>query len=213
MTRDEFRPDQNTERIRGKIEFRTQWIVLQKFRDKEADIMIKRMIVLLLAVILTMSAVSIASVSSQDIDIDNLDKEQLMFLMQAISQKLQEEESFAGEEANTAANDPSAADPAKDAEDSDQKTLQSRSGIFSAAEKQVTQVKETKKYQVYENKKLVINRLPDSMFIRKPTGEDEPEPTPDTRTLEEIHNCRPGQTYECYTDIFTGEYICSCGNG
>lgn len=173
----------------------------------------KRTIILLLTVILTISTVSIASVSAQDIDIDNLDKEQLMLLMQAISQKLQEEESSAGEEADTAANDPSAADPAKDTEASELKTLGSRSGIFTAAEKQVTQVKEAKKYQIYENKKLVISRLPDSMFVRKPTGgEDEPEPESDSRTLEEIHNCPPGATYECYTDAWGVEH-CSCGYG
>ncbi len=175
--------------------------------------MIKRMIVLLLAVILTISAISIASVSAQDIDIDNLDKEQLMLLIQAISQKLQEEESSAGEEANTSAKDHSADDPAVDAEDPEQKSLGSRSGIFTAEEKQVTQVKEAKKYQIYENKKLIIGRMPDSMFVPKQTGGGDDEPEPEVpKTPEEEHSCPPSTSYGCAPDR-NGVMYCGCGKG
>lgn len=185
-----------------------------KLRDKETD-MKKRTMIFLLAVILAMLAVSFAAVSAQDFDLDNMDDEQLMLLMQAISQKLQKNGASAEEGSDTVTNESSAADQAKDAEDPDQETLQAQSNTSGEPEKQVTRAMEAKKYQIYENKKLIIGRMPDSMFVRKPTGgggEEEPEPE-GPKTPEEEHNCLPGQTYECYTDIFTGEYICSCGNG
>ena len=173
----------------------------------------KRTMIFLLAVILAMLAVSFAAVSAQDFDLDNMDDEQLMLLMQAISQKLQKNEGSAEEGSDTVTNEPSAADQAKDAEDTDQKTLQS-SDPSGVSEKQVTRAIEAKKYQIYENKKLIIGRMPDSMFVPKRTGGGDEGPEPeDPKTPEEEHNCLPGQTYECYTDIFTGEYICSCGNG
>lgn len=175
----------------------------------------KRTMIFLLAVILAMLAVSFAAVSAQDFDLDNMDDEQLMLLMQAISQKLQKGGASAQEGSDMVKEDPSAADQAKDAEAPDQKTQQTQPEISEVSDKQASRAIGAKKYQIYENKKLVISRMPDSMFVRKPTGgggEEEPEPE-GPKTPEEEHNCLPGQTYECYTDIITGEYICSCGNG
>ena len=77
----------------------------------------KRTMIFLLAVILAMLAVSFAAVSAQDFDLDNMDDEQLMLLMQAISQKLQKNGASAEEGSDTVTNEPSAADQAKDAED------------------------------------------------------------------------------------------------
>ena len=174
--------------------------------------MIKRMIILLLTVILTIPAVSIAFVSAQDIDIDKLDKEQLMLLMQAISQKLQQDETSA-EGTNMVKQDPSASDPAKDAEDSDLKTLRSRSDPSVVSEKQVTRAIEAKKYQIYENKKLIIGRMPDSMFVPKRTGGGDEEPEPEVpKTPEEEHSCPPSTSYGCSPDR-NGVMYCGCGKG
>lgn len=179
---------------------------------KKHRTIVKR-IVVILSLLIT-SAFFVMSVSAQDIDLDNMDDEQLMLLMEAISQKLQKNGASAEEGSDTVTNEPSAADQAKGAEDTDQKTLQStdHSGV---SEKQVTRAVEAKKYQIYENKKLIIGRMPDSMFVRKPTGdgggEDEPVPE-DPETPEEEHNCPPGATYGCYTDRYGWEH-CGCAYG
>ena len=174
----------------------------------------KRTMIFLLAVILAMLAVSFAAVSAQDFDLDNMDDEQLMLLMQAISQKLQKNEESAEEGSDTVTNEPSAADQAKDAEDTDQKTLQS-SDLSGESEKQLTRAIEAKKYQIYENKKLIIGRMPDSMFVPKRTGggggEEEPVPE-DPKTPEEEHSCPGESTYGCYTDRY-GWTHCVCANG
>ena len=156
--------------------------------DRDVITMKRHFVVLLIFVIFT---VFLTAVSAQDID--NMDKEQLEALLQAITQKLQEYET----------------NPEK--EQSSDKEVQE----FSATSPSPTPETKTVKFQIYDNKKLIIDRLPDSMFIRKETGggEEEKEDNSDSRTLEEIHHCPPGATYECYTDIFTGEYICSCGYG
>ena len=174
--------------------------------------MIKRFVVILS--LLITSAFFFMSVSAQDIDLDNMNDEQLMLLMQAISQKLQKNEESAEEGSDTVTNEPSAADQAKDAEDTDQKTLQS-SDPSGVSEKQVTRAIEAKKYRIYENKKLIIGRMPDSMFVPKRTGggggEEEPVPE-DPKTPEEEHSCPGESTYGCYTDRY-GWTHCGCANG
>ncbi|MBQ6341637.1 MAG: hypothetical protein IJI41_00795 [Anaerolineaceae bacterium] len=65
-------------------------------------------------------------------------------------------------------------------------------------------------FRSYENKKLVVGRMPESYFIRieKGGGEEKEEkrddgPKPPVCT-------EPGSSYSCFTDIATGEYICGC---
>ena len=122
-----------------------------KRRNMNRQSMIKRFVVILS--LLITSAFFFMSVSAQDIDLDNMNDEQLMLLMQAISQKLQKNAESAEEGSDTVTNEPSAADQAKDAEDTDQKTLQS-SDPSGVSEKQVTRAIEAKKYRIYDNKKL-----------------------------------------------------------
>ena len=179
---------------------------------KKHRTIVKRLVVVF-ALLIT-SAFFVMSVSAQDINLDNMDDEQLMLLMQAISQKLQKNEESAGEGSDTVTNEPSAADQAKGAEDTDQKTLRS-SDPSGVSEKQVTRAIDAKKYQIYENKKLIIGRMPDSMFVRKPTGDGggEEEPVPeDPKTPEEEHSCPGESTYGCYTDRY-GWTHCGCANG
>lgn len=174
-------------------------------------IIIKRFVVILS--LLITSAFFVMSVSAQDFNLDNMDDEQLMLLMEAISQKLQKNGASAEEGSDLAANEPSDADQAKDAEDPDQEALPSRSETSGESGKQVTRAIEAKKYQIYENKKLVIGRMPDSMFVQKQTGGGEEEPEPENpKTPEEEHNCPPGTTYGCYTDRYGWEH-CGCANG
>lgn len=160
----------------------------------------------LLAAVIGLTAVA----SAQEIDLDNMSSEQLNALLQALTEKLgqgemPDTEVFAPsdtadseEEKGTVSNDPALQEEPSD-----------------LSEKQMPQAGGVKKYQVYENKKLVIGRMPDSMFIRKPVGggggEDESAPE-NPKTPEEEHNCPPGATYSCYTDIY-GWRHCGCGYG
>ena len=179
---------------------------------KKHRTIVKRLVVVF-ALLIT-SAFFVMSVSAQDINLDNMDDEQLMLLMQAISQRLQKKGVSAEEGSDTVTNEPPAADQAKGSDDTDQKTLQS-SDPSGVSEKQVTRAIDAKKYQIYENKKLIIGRMPDSMFVRKPTGDGggEEEPVPeDTETPEEEHSCPGESTYGCYTDRY-GWTHCGCANG
>ncbi len=175
---------------------------------KKHRIIIKRFVVILS--LLITSAFFVMSVSAQDFDLDNMDDEQLMLLMEAISQKLQKNKESAEEGSDMVTNEPSAADLTNGAEDTNQTTLQS-SDPFGESEKQVTRAIEAIKYQIYENKKLIIGRMPDSMFVQKQTdgGDEEPE---NPKTPEEEHSCPPGATYDCYTDEY-GWRHCGCAYG
>ena len=90
---------------------------------KKHRTIVKRLVVVF-ALLIT-SAFFVMSVSAQDINLDNMDDEQLMLLMQAISQKLQKNGASAEEGSDMAASETSAADQAKGSDDTDQKTLQS----------------------------------------------------------------------------------------
>ena len=162
---------------------------------------------LLLFVFIGLTSVTFA----QEINLDDMSSEQLNALLQALTEKLGQGEAPTGEEPDIEV--PASADPA--APEEAEETVITDSDL-QPTEKHVGPVKEAKKYQIYENKKLIIGRMPDSMFIRKPVGgggseEEETEPE-DPKTLEEIHNCPPGATYECYTDQWGWEH-CGCGYG
>ena len=135
---------------------------------KKHRIIIKRFVVILS--LLITSAFFVMSVSAQDFDLDNMDDEQLMLLMEAISQKLQKNKESAEEGSDMVTNEPSAADLTNGAEDTNQTTLQS-SDPFGESEKQVTRAIEAIKYQIYENKKLIISRMPDSYFVPADNGD------------------------------------------
>lgn len=150
----------------------------------------KKRVILLFLLISAVFTVSVCSVSAQDIDIDNMNNEQLMGLLQAIMQKLESNETQPDAEQNVPeeTGEPSAAVSSQIPESTPEP------------------VKEKARFHIYETKKLIVGRLPDSMFIReKPGSEEDDEPAAPT--------CPPGATYECYTDILTGEYKCGCGYG
>ncbi len=88
-----------------------------------------------------------ASVTAQDIDIENMDNAELMALLRAILQKLEEEGSV--EMPAEGALQPAVTGPAEES------------------------VPESDRFEVYNNKKLTIERLPEYMFIRKPADESE----------------------------------------
>ena len=107
----------------------------------------KYLFFLIVASIFTLSIVSSASVSAQDIDIENMDNAELLALLQAIMQKLEKDGS---------------------AEESVEESLQP--AVIGPAEESAPN---SARFEIYINKKLTIEKLPEYMFIRKPTGGDE----------------------------------------
>ena len=81
---------------------------------------------------------------AQDIDIENMDDAELLALLQTIMQKLEQ-----GGSAEPAAEGPASA-----------------SSAIPEAKPDLSG------FEIYENKKLTIEKLPDYMFIQKPTGGD-----------------------------------------
>ena len=120
--------------------------------------------VLFLFIILLMTGIFFASVSAQDIDIQNMDNAQLLELLQAIMQKLEAE----GSEAGTV-----------------EVTSGSPAGTAEVGEAPI----ELNKFQIYENKKLILERLPDWYFVQKnkDEGNDDGDNNPSDpgMTLEE----------------------------
>ena len=83
--------------------------------------------------------VAAASVTAQDIDVENMDNSDLMALLQAILQKLEDDGSEVVPATGTA--EEYSPDPGR--------------------------------FEVYKNKKLTIEHLPEYMFIRKPADKSE----------------------------------------
>ena len=101
----------------------------------------KRNFVLIIAVVF-LFVFSAASVSAQDIDVENMDNAELLALLQAIMQKLETEGS-----PETVSEEP-------------------------AEEPSVVPTEEPAqaRFEIYENKKITVEALPAYMFIQKPTG-------------------------------------------
>ncbi len=111
-------------------------------------------IFLILIVILVLTAVSVCSSAAQDVDLSGMDNAQLMQLLQAIMQKLEEGSADKSPEAPVVTADPAAEDTPESAADAD-------------------------RFRIYENKKLVMERIPDWYFNRNDPTEDPPaEETP-----------------------------------
>ena len=138
--------------------------------------------VLFLFVILVMTGVSFASASAQDIDIQNMDNAQLLELLQAIMQKLEAE--------------------------GVKETPDSPAGTAKTGEAPI----ELDKFQIYENKKLILERLPDWYFVQKnkDEGDDgDSNPSDPGMTLEE---CEKSCWDKCGFDMgcFTLCYYPKC---
>ena len=131
--------------------------------------------------ILALLIVSVCSSFAKDIDISNMDNAQLMTLLQAIMQKLEEKTEDESPEAPVVTTNPEAAD-----------------------------TPESAGFQIYKNKKLVIGRMPDWYFIRDDSAEEAPdeenqgEETPHEKKQD-------NDSYNCIicagTDIVTGEGV------
>lgn len=146
---------------------------------------------LMLFVILAVFTFSFASVSAQDIDLSDMDNAQLIALLQAIMQQLEAEE------------------PAETAEPF---PVGTEVPVISVA-----RFSDGKLFKIYENKKLIIERIPDDRFIQKNDGHDTDNkkdtgtPTPGAPTPDP-HGCNPGCSWACWTNIF-GRPECGCACG
>ena len=120
----------------------------------------------ILFMVLVMLVFTIASVSAQEeINVDSMDNEQLTTLLLQILNKLQQEEDPAAE------TDPETVKPEIPAE---------ATAVPAAATETIEEVFQI---TIYDNKKLIIEALPEYMFIQ-PTKESKPEKTgPDSVQL------------------------------
>ncbi len=133
---------------------------------------------------LTSLAVSFGSSYAQDIDISNMDNAQLMALLQAIMQKFEEETTDESPEAAIVTTAP-------------------------AAEDLPESVAEANRFRIYDNKKLVVERIPDWYFIRNdPTEEPPAEEKHAEPPAKETPNDAHDDCIICpYYDIETGAGI------
>ena len=122
------------------------------FPGKAEKIMPKRSFIPILIALSVMFILSAYPVSAQETDIDSMTDEQLMLLLQAIMQKLEDDESDAG-----TAEIPGAGTAAGPVAVNDAETGP-----------------ESKLFRAYGNKKLIVEALPEYMFIR-PTEVPRPE--------------------------------------
>lgn len=114
----------------------------------------RRNVVLIMIAVIALLTVAAVSVSAQDIDVENMDNAELTALLQAILQKLE------ADEASKPVSEESVEEP---------------SAILT--EGPVPAV-----FEIYINKKIIAEKLPDSMFVRKPTGGDnKSKPSPDEK--------------------------------
>ena len=128
----------------------------------------RKRICLILIALLASLAVSVCSSFAQDIDISNMDNAQLMAMLQAIMQKLD--------------------DSSQQAEGSGQESV---IRIQDAEEAGV------RIFNIYENKKLILERLPDYMFYQPPTEvPEEPQPEKDPTPKP-----KPDCFWTCWDDL------------
>ena len=145
-------------------------------------------IILILLTILALFAFWF-SVSAQDIDVDSMSNEQLMGLLQSIMQKLQEEETE------------------KPAETSEVPETPEKPAAEAVTETKPEEAAETEPYQIYENKKMLREKLPDSYFVKPEKHSDDDKPDKNKKKHDD-HNCPPGTTWGC-----TIYGVCFCGHG
>lgn len=130
--------------------------------------------------LLTLLSLTFLSATAQEIDIEAMSNEELLMLLQSIMLKIDQnsrsdsiqEESIATE-ANDADNNP---DPIAEPEEPVEK----------------------RSFDIYKNKKLIVGRMPDSWFIRKPDkSEDNSEENSDNMSgVEEIYYERAEDSYD-----------------
>ena len=150
----------------------------------------KKSALLILFIILFMLTVTFSSSSAQDIDLSNMDNAQLMALLQAIMEKL--EDSGSGIQ-----------DPEQLSASSGQQTEEG--GNQEAGER---------KFQIYENKKLILERMPDYMFYQPPTeAPDKEDKNPKPTKTPEHYNGEPDiiDGSSCTWGFVNGNWYCMKG--
>ena len=118
-----------------------------------------KILFLILSVVLVILMISASSSFAQDVDISNMDNTQLMSLLQAIMQKIE--------------ND---ADGGSRNEELDQMKIEKADGTT---------------FRIYENKKLILERIPDYYFIQPQITEEEDDgpSDPDPGKKKDEFNC------------------------
>ena len=146
-------------------------------------------IFLIVFIALTMLAGVAASVSGQNIDVDNMDNEQLTTLLMQILDKLQQEE-----------------EPAPETDPEIQETPAPKTAPIPAADPEA--IEEVIQITIYKNKKLMVEALPGYMFIQ-PTREPKPEISGNEPTIY------TEPTFGKPCDSYNGRYIYwgYCGPG
>ena len=143
----------------------------------------KKHFVLFLSVIFILFTLT-ASVSAQDVDIDSMDREQLLQLIMLIQNKLTN------------------ADPAAEI------TPEPEGPMIPEA----TPTPELKIFSIYENKKLMIEALPGYMFVQPETGnDDDGDDTGPTVTKTPAPTCPPGCEWYCPPQPSVLACGCWCG--
>ena len=193
----------------------------------------KRYMMMFLFMILTVFAIFIVPVSAQDIDISDMDNALLMELLQSIMQKLNEPEEEIPTPTPTAIPTPTATpEPIPDVSQIDnneqllalmqaimQKLEANENGGSAATPETESAVQELVvtlipesipesiieevQHEIYENKKLILERIPDDRFIQKPNGKHEKTPVPGTKDKgdeiwdDDVESCPPGLFWDC----------------
>lgn len=147
--------------------------------------------IFLILVLIAAAAGMVSAVSAQDIDVDNMSNEQLILLLQSIMQKLSEDETAEQIEETPVPTE----------------VIELMPEITPEA------LMEAAHFQIYDNKKLILERIPDDRFIPKDTGKDDnpdkdkkkPGPTPDP------HGCSPDCPWQCWTEHRRQVCDCVCG--
>ncbi len=159
----------------------------------------KRGSLLLFVILSVVFVLSFVPVSAQEADLGDMTNEQLLLLLQAIMQKLEQDEA-APEALETAAPGPVSELPAVNDEQTAPKA---------------------RLFRIYENKKLIVEALPSYIFVR-PEEEDE-TPVIKDKDKKDDHKeheddnscpppslCKPG-VYCTYHITPEGKCVCMCG--
>ena len=123
-------------------------------------------------------SIIIGTAAAQNVDVKSMSDEELMALLQSIMQKLEQEEP------DVEAEETSVPSPVPD------------------DMTDVVTVPETRVFSIYENKKLVIGRMPDAWFIPRETEEEDDDDTDKRRPpTERFHY--GGGVYPIYGGTFS----------
>ncbi len=156
--------------------------------------------------------------AAQDADIDSMTNEQLMLLMQSIINKLEEKPEETPSPTPTAVPTPTATpEPVPDAGGSDEKAelmalMQAIMEKLAAAETETepepvpdavpAPIEEVSGFKIYENKKLLREKIPDYYFVQPEEKKEKKE-----KDKKDGHKCPPDCPWSCFAD-FCG---CICG--